>query len=160
MKLRKKKCYFERLEGTPEPLVVEIKRRVRFSEADAMRVVWYGRYSLYFEEAAEEIGRRCGLSYKDFMEAGLRTPIAQFHIDYFRPLFLDEEFTIRAALIWHEGARLNTEYHLIKRDGSLAASGYTVQLFVDHNSWEVCIVSPELLETCRRRWKAGDLYLQ
>lgn len=140
----------------PEPVVVELRRRARFSEVDVMGVVWHGRYSTYFEEAAAEIGRRCGLSYRDFYEAELRAPIVEFHIDYYKPLFLDEEFTIRAALIWNEGSRMNTEYYLLKQDGSLAASGYTVQLFIDPNSWEVCIVSPGLLEKCRKRWKAGE----
>ncbi len=87
-----------------------------------MAIVWHGRYPLFFEEAAEELGRRCGLSYSDFFEAGLRAPVVELHIDYFQPLFLDEEFTIRASLIWHEGSRLNTEYQLIKQDGSLASS--------------------------------------
>ncbi len=156
MRLRKKKSYFERVDVAPEPVVVELKRRARFSEVDVMGVVWHGRYPAYFEEASAEIGRRCGLSYKDFYEAELRAPIVEFHIDYYKPLFLDEEFTIRAALIWHEGSRMNTEYYLLKQDGSLAASGYTVQLFIDPGSWEVCIVSPGLLEKCRKRWKAGE----
>ncbi len=95
-----------------------------------MGIVWHGRYSIYFEEASAEIGRRCGLSYKDFYEAELRAPIGEFHIDYYKPLYLDEEFTIRGALYWHGGSRLNTEYQLLKQDGSIAASGYTVQLFI------------------------------
>jgi len=158
MKTRRRKTYFERSPGSPEPIVVEVKRRVRFNEADPMAIMWHGRYSLLFEEASEEIGRRCGLSYKDFFEAGLRAPIVEFHVDYYKPLFLDEEFTIRASLIWHEGARMNTEFSLIKQDGSLATSGYTVQLFTDHRSGEPCIVSPEMLEQCRTRWRAGEFY--
>lgn len=156
MRQRKKKTYFETQPGSPQPIVVEIKRRVHFNEADIMGITWHGRYSLYFEEASAEIGRRCGLSYKDFYEAGLRAPIVEFHIDYYKPLYLDEEFTIRGALYWHDGSRLNTEYHLIKQDGSIAASGYTVQLFIDSGTWEVCMVSPELLIKCRNRWKAGE----
>jgi len=160
MRPRKKKAYFERIQGVPEPIVVEIRRRVRFSEVDPMGVVWYGRYALYFEEASEAIGRLCGLSYRDFLSAELRTPIVAFHVDYFKPLILDEEFTIKAALIWHEGACLNTEYHLLKQDGSLAVTGYTVQLFVDQTTWGVCLVSPDILEECRRRWKAGEFRCQ
>ncbi len=156
MKTRRKTSYFERLSGVPDPVVVEIRRRVRFNEADPMAIAWHGRYPLFFEEASEELGRRCGLSYRDFYEAGLRAPIVELHIDYYKPLFLDEEFTVRASLIWHEGSRLNTEYHLIKRDGGLATSGYMVQLFVDHRTGEPLMISPELLERCRKRWKAGE----
>jgi acyl-CoA thioester hydrolase len=156
MKTRKKTTYFERIAGSPDPIVVQIRRRVRFNEADPMAIAWHGRYPLYFEEASEELGRRCGLSYRDFFEAGLRAPIVDLHIDYFQPLYLDEEFSIRASLIWHEGARLNTEFQLIKPDGSVATSGYTVQLFTDHRTGEACIISPPLIDDVRRRWKAGE----
>ena len=83
-------------------------------------------------------------------------PSSKLHIDYFLPLFLDEEFTVRASLYWNEGARINTGFHVIKEDGSLATSAYTVQLFTDHRTGEPGIVSPEMLERCRRRWRAGE----
>ena len=158
MRQRRRKHYFERLPGAPEPVVVEIPRRVRFNEADPMAVLWHGRYPLLFEEASEELGRRCGLSYEEYFQAGLRGPIVELHTDYYRSLFLAEEFTIRASLVWHEGARLNTEFHLIKLDGTIATSGYTVQLFTDALSGEPCICSPPMLERCRERWRNGEFH--
>jgi acyl-CoA thioester hydrolase len=155
---RRRSTYFERIPGAPEPVNVEVKRRVRFNEADPMAIVWHGRYPLFFEEASEELGRLCGLSYPEYFAAGVRAPIVELHIDYFKPLFLDEEFIIRASLIWNEGSRLNTEFHLVKKDGSIATSGYMVQLFIDHKTGEPYMVSPEILERCRRRWKAGEFH--
>jgi len=105
-----------------------------------------------------ELGRLCGLTYKDFYEAGLRAPIVELHIDYFKSLHLAEKFTIRSALVWDSASRLNTEYYLIKGDGSIATSGYTVQVFTYANSGEVCLVSPNLLEKCRKKWKAGEFH--
>jgi acyl-CoA thioester hydrolase len=160
IRLRKRgsNSYFERIPGAPEPIVVEVKRRVRFNEADAMAIVWHGRYPLYFEEASEELGRKCGLSYPEYFEAGLRAPVIELHIDYLRPLFLDEEFTIRAALIWNEGSRLNTEYQLIKQDASIASTAYMVQLFTDEKTGAPLMVSPELLDRVRRKWAAGEFH--
>ncbi len=155
---RKKEFYFERIEDAPGPVIVDLKRRVRFSEVDALGIVWHGRYPSYFEEGSEEAGRLCGLTYKDFHEAGLRAPIVKLHIDYFKPLRLAEEFTIRTALIWDDASRLNTEYYLIKDDGSIATSGYTVQVFTFAGSGEVCMVSPGLLRRCRERWEAGEFH--
>ncbi len=154
----KTKRYFKRKDERTEPIVAEIKRRVHFSEVDVLGMVWYGRFPVYFEEGFEELGRLCGLSYNDFYEAGLRAPIVKLHIDYFKPLRLAEEFTIRSALIWDDGSRLNTEYYLIKNDGSIATSGYTVQLLIDAGSGEVRLTPPELLEICRKKWKAGEFY--
>jgi acyl-CoA thioester hydrolase len=157
MRMRRRKAgYFEPGEGAPPPLVVRVKRRVRFNEADVMGIAWYGRYPAFFEEAFAELGRRCGLSYGDFAEANLRAPVAQFHIDYHRPLALDEEFTVAVSLVWSEGARLNTEYTVTREDGSIAATAYAVQMFTDARSGEACFTSPELLERCRSRWKAGE----
>lgn len=153
---RKKRNYFPPIEGAPAPVKVSIKRRVSFSEVDVMAIVWHGRYPVFFEEGSAALGRLCGLSYKDFYENALRAPIVQIHVDYHAPLLLDEEFTIDAFLVWSEGARLNTEYALIKSDGSIAATGYTVQMFVEAESGDVQLTTPPLLETCRKRWQLGE----
>lgn len=158
MSPRLKKNYFERTPGSPEPIVAEIRRRVHFSDADPMGIMWHGRYPLLFEEVSEELGRRYGFSYGEYLEAGLYAPILTLHIDYFQPLYLDEEFTVRASLIWCEAARLNTEFRVFKQDSSLATSGYTVQLFTDHRTGQPCLVSPGILERCRERWKAGEFH--
>jgi acyl-CoA thioester hydrolase len=153
---RKKNGYFERTENTPAPLVARIDRRVHFSEADVMAIAWHGRYARFFEEASATLCRECGLSYKDLYLAKLRAPIVQLHVDYFQPLLLDEEFSITASMIWCDGARLNIEYTLIKQDSSIAATGYTVQMFLEAETGKVELVVPELLEQCRKRWKMGE----
>jgi acyl-CoA thioester hydrolase len=123
---------------------------------DAMGIVWYGRYAIFFEEAQAELARRCGLGYQDFYNANLRAPIVQFHVDYYQPLYLDEEFSVKASLAWSEGAKLCMEYEIIKNDASIATRGYTVQMFVDSVTKEPYAVSPELLEKLRKRWKDGE----
>ncbi|NVN91089.1 MAG: acyl-CoA thioesterase [Desulfuromonadales bacterium] len=158
MNIRRKKIYFERLAGSPDPVVMDIRRGVHFSDADPMGIMWHGRYPLLFEEASEALGSRCGLCYGEYREAGLYAPILSLHIDYFQPLYLAEEFTVRASLIWNEGARLNTEFQVLKQDGSIATSGYTIQLFTDHLTGQPCMVSPAMLERCRNRWKAGEFH--
>lgn len=157
MRARGKKGYFETVPGAPPPLTVVVRRRIRFSDTDPMAIMWHGRYPLLFEEAAEELGRRIGLSYADYFEAGLRAPIVALHVDYVQPLLLDEEVAIEASLYWHDGARLNTGYRIYKPDGSLATTGCTVQLLTDHRSGLPCLVVPELLRRCQERWRAGEL---
>ncbi len=153
---RKKNGYFERKEGDPAPVAVRLKRRVHFNEADVMGVVWHGHYARIFEEASAELGRKCGLSYRAYYEAGIQAPIVQLHIDYHKPLTLDEEFTAEAQFVWSEGARLHTEFKVFRQDGSVAASGFTVQMFMNAVSKEPLLVSPPILENCRARWRAGE----
>jgi acyl-CoA thioester hydrolase len=140
---------------TPAPIVVRVRRRVAFSDADPMAVLWHGRYAVYFEAAYEELGRRCGLGCEDFREARLLAPVVQFHVDYFASPVVSEEVTIVGRLVWNDGARMNTEFEILKADGSLAASGYTVQMFVTPEG-EPLLASPPLLDRCRQRWLAGE----
>jgi len=152
---RARKVFFERAPGTPPPLSLSLERRVRFNETDPMGIVWFGRYARYIEEGAAELSRLCGLSYQDYMAEGLMAPVAAYHTDYLSPLQLDECFTIITSLIWNEGARLNTEYSIVKADGTLAARAYTVQVFIRADDRSVLMVTPPLLERCRARWQAG-----
>ncbi len=122
-----------------------------------MAVVWHGHYAVLFEEASTELRRRCELGYGDFFEAGVRAPIAQLHIDYHQPLFLDELVTVQASMIWTEAARLNIEYEVLREDGTLAATGYTVQLFAEAESGLPCFTLPPLLAEFQRRWRNGAI---
>jgi acyl-CoA thioester hydrolase len=157
---RKAGSYFKKIKGEPPAVVVLLKRRASFSEVDAMGIVWYGRFAAYFEEGAAALGRLCGLTYRDFYKARLLAPIAQFHIDYHRPIVLDEEFIIESSLTWSQGSRINIEHRIIKKNASLAASGYTVQMLVDARTRQVCLVSPALLLRCRKKWKKGEFKCQ
>jgi len=153
---RKKGIYFDRLDGSPEPLTVRVSRRVHFNEVDIMGVVWFGRYAVFFEEGNAALGKFIGISYKEYHAQDLRAPIVQFHVDYHKPLFLDEEFTIEARLVWCEGGRHNIEYSLIKEDGQLAATGYSVQLFIHDKDFTPCLVAPAVVDAMRLKWKKGE----
>ena len=154
--MRRKQAYFKREPNAPSPLVYQLNHRVRFGEVDAMAVMWHGHYAVLFEEASTELRRLCGLTYKAFFECSVQAPIVQFHVDYFRPLTLDELCTVTARMMFSEAARVNVEYQAIKEDGSLAASGFSVQMFVDAKENLPFIVGPDLWLTCRDRWINGE----
>lgn len=148
--------FFARVPGAPAPVAYALPRRAGFSEVDVMGIVWHGRYAQFFDEASSELRRRIGLSYQDFFDAALEAPIVRLQIEYLHPLFLDEEFTVNASLIWNEGSRLNTEYRVVRSDGILAAVGCTVQLFTQRGTGEACLLAPPLLQRVWQRWRAGE----
>lgn len=154
---RKKDSYFKTESSEPKPLSVSIKRRVNFSEVDALAIAWHGRYAEYFEEGWAHFGRTFGLSYENFLKAYVKAPIVQFHIDYFQSLFLEEEFTVVTSLVWSEGARLNMEYTILKEDKTLAAKGYSVQMFINADTDEIYFVMPKFIAEFRNKWKKGLL---
>ena len=156
--MRRKKHYFETEPNAPMPVSITITRRIRFSDVDALGIVWHGRYPALFEEAQTELGHKCGLTYAAYRKAGIAAPIAQIHIDYFHPLRLDDFCSITASLIWSEGARLNTEYCIQNSSQEIVCTGFTVQLFIDLDSGEPLFCTPELWENCRKRWQAGEFH--
>jgi acyl-CoA thioester hydrolase len=151
---RKRGSYFQVDPDSPPALVVRVDHRARFSEVDAMAVMWHGRYAQLFEQANEELCRATGLGYADFYREKLQAPVVQLHVDYFAPTVLGDVVTIEGKLIWSEGARMNMEYEVLKGT-AVAARGYTVQMFVDRDGVPLLAI-PALLETCRRRWAAGE----
>jgi acyl-CoA thioester hydrolase len=153
---RKRGGFFDRQPADPAPLTFRLIRRVVFGDADPMGILWHGRYPAYFEAAAAELHRLCGLGYADFFSAEVRAPIARLKVDYLASAFLDEVITVAATLFWNEAARIDTEYLITKADGRIAARGCTVQLFTCAKSSELLLASPAILETCRRRWRSGE----
>ena len=91
-----------------------------------------------------------------FYENSIYAPVVQFHVDYFKPLMLDELCTVVGKLIFAEAARINIEYQVIKEDGSLAASGFSVQMFVDAKNNNPFILNPELWQETLDRWINGE----
>lgn len=152
---KRRQDYFKREEGAPASLRCTVEHRVLFGEVDAMAIMWHGNYARLFEMASTELRRKTGLSYEDFFVAEVRAPIVQLHVDYKKPLVLDEVARIQADMIWNDAARLNVECTVFKEDGSIAATGYTVQLFTDADGVPFWIL-PDLLERSQQRWRAGE----
>ena len=153
----RQKCPFKIEPGDPAPLRCSLKHRVYFSETDALGIVWHGNYAAYFERAITELGHRIGMSASQLKDADLATPLAQLHIDYRIPLYLDEEITTQAALYWSEGAMLQYEVSILNSRGQTACTGYIIQMFAALHSRETLWVSPPLWENCKKNWKDGKL---
>ena len=156
--MRRQKTYFETEPGAPPPVQATVRHRVSFSEVDAMAIAWHGRYLQFFEKASEALGRLVGLSYEDYREAGLRGPVVQAHVDYYEPAVLAETLIVTARWVWCEATRLDTEYTVLKENGRIGATGYTVQMFTDGETGEPRLTDPPILEQCRRRWRDGAFH--
>jgi acyl-CoA thioester hydrolase len=155
--IRRKKQYFNRDENGCADIVMSVRKRVSFSEVDAMAIAWHGRYLQFFEMASEKLARNIGLSYGNYEKHNLRAPFVQMHVDYFRPLLLDEKIEIIAKLVWTEAAKLNIEYEIKKEDGTTGATGYSVQMFITAPDNLPCLINPPLFEKIKENWKAGKI---
>ena len=154
--MRRRKAGYFTQDGGPAPIVQKVSKAVSFSEVDAMAIVWHGRYVQYFEMAEEALLRRIGMSYAEHATSGVRSPIVQLHVDYHRPIGLTEVIEIEAKLVWDEAARMNTEFRILKQDGTLAATGYLIQMFVSAETGLPFLTDPPMFAEVRRRWLAGE----
>ncbi|WP_163335657.1 thioesterase family protein [Desulfopila sp. IMCC35008] len=152
--MRLKEKYFPVDESAPAPLVASCMRRVRFEEVDGLGMVWHGRYPSYLEDGRIAFGDAFGLTYQSFMVHNTVAPIVKMHLDYRSVLRFDEQITVETKLHWSDAARLNFTYTLFKKNGEVAASGYTVQMMTEPDG-TVLLVLPDWLETFRRKWKEG-----
>ena len=156
--MRRRKTYFTVNPGDPAPIEQKVRRRIAFSDVDAMAVAWHGNYPRFFEAAHTELMQKIGLGFAVYAENDLAAPVVQSHVDYYAPLMLDEEFTVKAELFWNDGARLDIAYTVTGSDGTVRATGFTVQMFWGLKSREAFIFPPDVVTAMRERWISGELH--
>jgi len=137
-------------------LHASVTHRVGFSEVDPMGIVWFGRYTVFFEEASAVLRDACGLSHAAFFAAGIQPPVVSYEVEYLSPSRLDEQLTVTAWLHGTEAARLNTSYQVHGPDGALRVAARTVQVFVDVRSAAVCFAAPRIWAECLAQWRRGE----
>jgi len=145
------KPYFKSEPSDPQPLQIQIARRVRFEEVDCMGIVWHGRYASFLEDARIGLGDKWGIGYADFIGHGYATPIVRMVIDYINPLHFNEDFTITAQLHFTKAARINMSYTL-KRGEQLISTAATVQLILSH-SGELMLAAPDFYYDFCTKWQ-------
>ena len=105
---------------------------IRFSEVDMMQVVWHGAYALYFEDAREAFGAKYGLSYMGYVDHGYFAPIVEQTIQYKKPIRYGMNPRIDIIYRPTESAKIVFDYEIVDTsDGSLIATGHSVQVFMD-----------------------------
>jgi len=106
--------------------------RVPYADTDAMGVVYYANYLVYFEMARSELLREAGIPYGRLEAEGLFLPVIEAHCEYRRPARYEDLLEIRTRCTELRRARLRMDYEIFRGDERIAA-GYT---------WHAC-VSPQ-----------------
>ena len=105
---------------------------IRFSEVDMMQVVWHGAYALYFEDAREAFGAKYDISYMGYVDHGYFAPIVEQTIQYKKPIRYGMKPRIDIIYRPTEAAKIVFDYEIVDTsDGSLIATGHSVQVFMD-----------------------------
>ena len=133
----------------PTNLTSELEIKIRFSETDAMGIVWHGNYIKYMEDGREDWSKHHGLSYLDVYSHGLFTPIVKSELEHKRSLKFGEIAIIKTRFINSPAAKIIFEYEMLRKsDMKTVLKGRTVQVFTDSNE-TLMLNTPD----CVKEWK-------
>lgn len=134
-------------------LTAKRKFDIRFSEVDSMNIVWHGSYPLYFEDAREEFGKKYGLGYMTIFSNGYYAPLVELSFKYKKPLLYEMQPIIVITYVPTESAKIIFKYEIIdERDGTVLATGKSVQVFMDKN-YQLVWENPEFYQNWKKKWE-------
>jgi len=113
-------------------MIHEIQIRVRLSETDALGIVYYSNYFIYFDVARIELLRSVGIDSEILDEQGFKFLCLEASCKYLVPLRFDDLITVKT---WIEkiGEKSIVYKHLIVKNGSNVAEGHVVDVLTDLN---------------------------
>ncbi|MDO4165144.1 MAG: acyl-CoA thioesterase [Bacteroides sp.] len=137
-------------------LAETIEFEIRFSEVDSMNIVWHGSYPLYFEDAREAFGRKYGLGYMTIFHNGYYAPLVELSFQYKKPLVYEMHPAITIKYRPTDAAKIVFDYEIHDTaDGSLVATGHSVQVFMD-SQYQLVWFNPPFYEEWKKQWLSED----
>ncbi|MGN0188372.1 MAG: acyl-CoA thioesterase [Candidatus Cryptobacteroides sp.] len=107
-----------------------VRVQVRFSEVDAIRMVWHGNYVRYMEDAREAFGRKYALEYMTIFNNGYFAPMFDMRLRHHSAATVDDILTVKITYRPSRGAKLVFDYEIRREsDSALVLTASTVQLF-------------------------------
>lgn len=128
-----------------DKLRAEITLRVPFYDLDPVGIVWHGNYVKYFELARTQLFTGFNYSYDAMRASGFIWPVIDLHVRYVKSIVFEQEIKVTATLREWE-YRLLIDYLITDvRSGRRLTKGRTVQVAVDMQTQEMCLMSPPVL---------------
>lgn len=108
------------------------KIRVRYSETDQMRYVYYGQYAAYFEVGRVEALRSLGIRYADLEDQhGVLMPVMNMQVRYLRAAEYDELLSQKTSILKLPERDITFINEIFKASGKLAVSARITLCFLD-----------------------------
>lgn len=141
-------------QNTSLQLINRTEVPVRFSEVDALGIVWHGHYLKFFEDGREAFGKQYELGYLDIHRQQFLVPLVSIHVDFKRTVKYGENIIIETTYTDCPAAKIIFNYKLYRSsDMELVATGASIQVFMDLKQ-ELYITQPEFF----MEWKRKHLY--
>ncbi|MBS1646973.1 MAG: acyl-CoA thioesterase [Bacteroidetes bacterium] len=129
---------------------------VKFSDCDALQMVWHGNYIKYFEDGREDFGRKFNLGYWDiYQQSGLAVPLVHIACDFKKFVFLNEVVTVQSTFIDTPAAKIIFEYKIFNSKKELICTGESTQVFVHAQTKELVLVTPPFYNSWKEKIFSG-----
>jgi acyl-CoA thioester hydrolase len=141
----------ERPKTIVDQLVNKTEVDVRFSEIDALGIVWHGHYLKFFEDGREAFGRQYSFGYMDVYKHKFAIPLVNINVDFKKTVKYGDRIIIETTFLNNAASKIIFNYALYRAsDGELVAKGESTQVFItlDH---ELHITIPEFFEEWKKK---------
>jgi acyl-CoA thioester hydrolase len=146
--IRKEKTIIQQLSNRTEV-------PVRFSEVDALGIVWHGHYLKFFEDGREAFGKQYGLGYLDMYKEKFATPLVNINVDFKKTVKYGDSVVIETTFITSPAAKIIFNYRIYRSsDNELVAKGESTQVFITLEH-ELFITLPPFFE----EWKKQNSFI-
>ena len=126
---------------------------IRFSECDALQMVWHGNYVKYFEDGREDFGKKFGLSYWNIYEkTGLAVPLVHVECDFKKMVGFGETITVETTMIDDPASKIIFEYTIFNDKKELVCKGKTIQVFLNMDKKELLLTMPHFFEEWKKKY--------
>lgn len=126
---------------------------VRFSECDALRMVWHGNYIKYFEDGREDFGKHYDLEYMQiYHQTGLAVPLVHIECDYKKMVGIGETIYVETTLEDTPAAKIIFNYKIYKDKNEIVCTGKSIQVFLHTENNELLITVPPFFEEWKNKY--------
>ncbi len=129
----------------------ESRIRVRYGETDAMGVVYYGIYPLYYETGRTEMMRHLGFTYRKMEDMGIIMPVISMNCRYRKPARYDDLLTIKTIVKEMPETKILFDYEIYNEQNELLNEGRTTLVFMDREKGRPVRIPEflrQVLESC------------
>ena len=110
----------------------ESKIIARYAETDKMGIVHHSVYPIWYEVARTDfIKKVIGISYSEFEEMGIMTPLVELNSNYILPADFEDELLVKVFVSKLTPGRIEFSYEIRKYDEEkIINKGFTVHAWV------------------------------
>ena len=115
---------------------------------DYAGIVWHGTYISWMEEARVTYLKQLGLTFADWVKAGVDLPVVDLSLQYRQSLQLGDEALVKTTLAPRKGVRIVWRYDIQNRSsGVTCLLGAVTLVPVDFASRRILRRLPDLVQT-------------